>query len=91
MELGFSEAPTATVALPLVARSSQPQRVPALIAESTSAVTVTVVEPLEEAEKLVVAVEPIVSPLRTFQLRVDELQLEYTGNKEIVSFPLFVT
>ena len=65
-----------TIAVPLVARSSQPHRVPALMAESTSAVTVTVADPFEAAEKLVVAVEPIVSPLTPFHVRVDELQLE---------------
>jgi hypothetical protein len=66
----------ATTAVPLVARSCQPHRVPALTAESKSAVTGTVTEPFELAEKLVVAVEPIVSPLTPFHVRVDEFQLE---------------
>src|SRR3954451_789187 len=81
----------ATIAVLLVARSSQPQSVPALMAASTSAVTVTVLFPVVEEEKVPVAVEPIVSPLTPFQLRVDELQLEVTGKTEIVSAPAVVT
>src|SRR5262245_54968930 len=81
----------ATMAVPLVARSSQPQSVPTLIAASTSAVTVTVFAPVDDAENVPVAVAPIVSPLTPFQVSVDELQLEYTGKREIVSAPAVVT
>ena len=79
------------MAVPLVARSSQPQSAPALIAESTSAVTVTVLAPVVDAENVPVAVEPIVRPVTPFQVRVDELQLEVTGKTEIVSVPTVVT
>jgi hypothetical protein len=81
----------ATLKVPLVARSSQPQRFPALIALSTSAVTVTVLAPVVEAEKLPVAVVPIARPLTPFQVKVDELQLEVTGKSETVSAPAVLT
>ena len=72
----FSDEASTTFAVPVVARSSQPQSVPALIAASTSAVTGTVLAPVVAPEKVVVAVEPIVRPPRPFQLSVDSLQLE---------------
>ena len=77
----FSDDPTADVAVPLVSRSSQPQRVPALIAASTSAVTGTVRAPGDDGTKVVVAVDPIVSPPSPFQFRVDELQLGVDGEE----------
>src|SRR5215472_10218305 len=87
----FSEEPTAETAVPLVSRSSQPQSVPALIALSTSAVSVRVWDPGVVGTNVVVGVEPIVSPATPFQLRVAELQLERTGKTEIVSFDFVVT
>jgi hypothetical protein len=62
----FSDDPTAAVAVPLVSRSSKPQRVPALIAASTSAVTGRVKAPGDDGTKVVVAVDPIVSPPSPF-------------------------
>ena len=54
-------------------------------------VTVTVFVPVDEAEIVPVAVEPIVRPLTPFHVRVDELQLEVTGNSEMVSAPAVLT
>ena len=62
-----------------------------MIAASTSAVTVTVWAPGDDGTKVVVAVDPIVSPPTPFQFRVDELQLEVTGKSEIVSSTVVVT
>ena len=47
--------------------------------------------PVDEAEIVPVAVEPIVRPLTPFHVRVDELQLEVTGNSEMVSAPAVLT
>jgi hypothetical protein len=54
-------------------------------------VTVTVLFPVVDEEKVPVAVEPIVRPPRPFHVSVDELQLEVTGKTEIVSAPAVVT